>query len=221
MPPALPIQLISSLLSPAIFDHSEQPPTPPLPPALLNCRSLLTKKYPHPLTLHALRNRLLHVCLRPTLIRNHFLGRAMHHGCVAGANRGGGQRPGGGRHRQAIGGAGGLLHPRAGHRRRAVLVRPRRVPGKVVRRLPLPALGWRASIAGGFRQMFEGRRPDSGEPLGRPHGRNAVPAFAWCRGRPRATRSCTAWAARPPAVRCSGRIIHDLPDHRADVTSQG
>jgi hypothetical protein len=77
------------------------------------------------------------------------------------------------------------------------------------------------SIAGGFRQMFEGRRPDSGEPLGRPHGRNAVPAFAWCRGRPRATRSCTAWAARPPAVRCSGRIIHDLPDHRADVTSQG
>jgi conjugative relaxase-like TrwC/TraI family protein len=29
----------------------------------------------------------------------------------------------------------------------------------------------------GFRQMFEGRHPDSGELLGRPHGRNAVPAF--------------------------------------------
>jgi conjugative relaxase-like TrwC/TraI family protein len=30
---------------------------------------------------------------------------------------------------------------------------------------------------GGFRRMFEGRHPDTGELLGRPHGRNAVPAF--------------------------------------------
>jgi conjugative relaxase-like TrwC/TraI family protein len=29
----------------------------------------------------------------------------------------------------------------------------------------------------GFRRMFEGRDPDTGELLGRPHGRNAVPAF--------------------------------------------
>jgi conjugative relaxase-like TrwC/TraI family protein len=29
----------------------------------------------------------------------------------------------------------------------------------------------------GFQRMFEGRHPDSGELLGRPHGRNAVPAF--------------------------------------------
>jgi conjugative relaxase-like TrwC/TraI family protein len=29
----------------------------------------------------------------------------------------------------------------------------------------------------GFRRMFEGRHPDSGELLGRPHGRSAVPAF--------------------------------------------
>jgi conjugative relaxase-like TrwC/TraI family protein len=29
----------------------------------------------------------------------------------------------------------------------------------------------------GFHQMFEGRHPDSGKFLGRPHGRNAVPAF--------------------------------------------
>jgi conjugative relaxase-like TrwC/TraI family protein len=29
----------------------------------------------------------------------------------------------------------------------------------------------------GFRRMFEGRHPDSGELLGRPHGRGAVPAF--------------------------------------------
>jgi len=33
-----------------------------------------------------------------------------------------------------------------------------------------------ASVAG-FRRMFEGRHPDSGELLGRAHGRNAVPAF--------------------------------------------
>jgi conjugative relaxase-like TrwC/TraI family protein len=30
---------------------------------------------------------------------------------------------------------------------------------------------------GGFRRMFEGRHPDTGELLGRPHGRNAVPGF--------------------------------------------
>jgi conjugative relaxase-like TrwC/TraI family protein len=29
----------------------------------------------------------------------------------------------------------------------------------------------------GFRRMFEGCHPDTGELLGRPHGRNAVPAF--------------------------------------------
>jgi conjugative relaxase-like TrwC/TraI family protein len=33
-----------------------------------------------------------------------------------------------------------------------------------------------ASVAG-FQRMFEGRHPDSGELLGRPHGSNAVPAF--------------------------------------------
>jgi TrwC relaxase len=33
-----------------------------------------------------------------------------------------------------------------------------------------------ASVAG-FQRMFEGRHPDTGELLGRPHGRNAVPAF--------------------------------------------
>jgi TrwC relaxase len=33
-----------------------------------------------------------------------------------------------------------------------------------------------ASVAG-FQAMFEGRHPTTGELLGRPHGRNAVPAF--------------------------------------------
>ena len=35
----------------------------------------------------------------------------MHHGCVAGANDGEEEAAGGGRHRQALGGAGGVLHP--------------------------------------------------------------------------------------------------------------
>jgi hypothetical protein len=37
-------------------------------------------------------------------------------------------------------------------------------------------LGGEASVAG-FQAMFEGQDPTTGELLGRPHGRNAVPAF--------------------------------------------
>jgi conjugative relaxase-like TrwC/TraI family protein len=33
------------------------------------------------------------------------------------------------------------------------------------------------ALPAGFRRMFKGRHPDTGELLGRPHGRNAVPAF--------------------------------------------
>jgi hypothetical protein len=55
-------------------------------------------------------------------------------GAFARANDGGRKAAGGGRHRQAVGGPGGLLHPRAGHRPRGVPVRPRRVPGPLVRR---------------------------------------------------------------------------------------
>ena len=52
--------------------------------------------------------------------------RAMHQGCVRSRQRRRGrQRQGGGRHRQALDWAGGLLHPRAGHRPRSVSVRPR------------------------------------------------------------------------------------------------
>src|SRR5215204_2635338 len=42
--------------------------------------------------------------------RNHPR-RAMHQGCVAGANDGGRQRQSGGRHRQTLGRPGGVLHP--------------------------------------------------------------------------------------------------------------
>jgi hypothetical protein len=38
----------------------------------------------------------------------------MHHGCVAGANAGGREWRGGGRHRQAVGGQGGVRHPSVG-----------------------------------------------------------------------------------------------------------
>jgi hypothetical protein len=41
-----------------------------------------------------------------------------------------------------------------------------------------PVWGWRAKHpVTGFQAMFEGRHPTTGELLGRPHGRNAVPAF--------------------------------------------
>jgi conjugative relaxase-like TrwC/TraI family protein len=46
----------------------------------------------------------------------------------------------------------------------------------VRRQLHLPGAAGR-SIGGGFQAMFEGRDPTAGELLGRPHGRNAVPAF--------------------------------------------
>jgi hypothetical protein len=54
----------------------------------------------------------------------------------------------------------------------------------------------------GFRGMFEGRHPATGELLGRPHGRNAVPALTWSCARLRASRSFTASGMRRPAGRC-------------------
>src|SRR5829696_7417908 len=62
------------------------------------------------------------------------LRRAMHQGCVRSLGGCGRDRRGGSRHRQALGRPGGLLHPRAGHRPRAVSVRPRRESRPVVRR---------------------------------------------------------------------------------------
>ena len=102
----------------------------------------------------------------------------MHQGCVRSRQRRrGGERRGGGRHRQALGRSGGVLHPRAGHRPRGVPVRPRRVPRPVVRRRRQRLGAGGRSIVAGFQAMFEGRDPTTGELLGRPHGRNAVPAF--------------------------------------------
>jgi hypothetical protein len=109
MPLALPIQVIPSLLSRATPDHSGQPSTAPFSTASFNCRSRLTRKYPHPLTLViAVRTLASDLLSSP----NHFPRRAMHHGCVCSRQRRrGGSGGGGGRHRQALGGSRGVLHP--------------------------------------------------------------------------------------------------------------
>src|SRR6266511_4652439 len=59
-----------------------------------------------------------------------------------------------------------------------------------------------ASVAG-FQRMFEGRHPDTGELLGRPHGKGAVPAFDVVLRPAKSVSVPTAWGMRPPAGRCS------------------
>jgi hypothetical protein len=54
----------------------------------------------------------------------------------------------------------------------------------------------REASPAGFQAMFEGRHPTTGELLGRPHGRHAVPPSTWSCGPPRACRSCTASGMR-------------------------
>ena len=101
----------------------------------------------------------------------------MHHGCVPRARRTGKERRGGGRHRQAVGGAGGVLHPRAGHDHEQYLSGHGESPGRWYG-AGATTLGLQGEASpAGFRRMFEGRHPDTGELLGRGHGRNAVPAF--------------------------------------------
>ena len=103
----------------------------------------------------------------------------MHHGCVAGANEGG-EGSGG-----VVADIAKLSVGREEYYTRelatdheAVLVRPRRVPRPLVRRRRQQPRACRAKHrVAGFQAMFEGRHPDTGELLGRPHGRNAVPAF--------------------------------------------
>src|SRR5512132_4499519 len=54
-----------------------------------------------------------------------FRGEQCTRGALLAPTKAGGERRGGGRHRQALGRAGGVLHPRAGHRPPAVPVWPR------------------------------------------------------------------------------------------------
>src|SRR5215203_6797208 len=109
---------------------------------------------------------------------NHFPRRAMHQGCVAGAN-GGGEGSGG-----VVADIAKLSVGREEYYTRELATdheqylsghgeSPGRWYGAAAASLGLQG---EASPAG-FQAMFEGRDPTTGELLGRPHGRNAVPAF--------------------------------------------
>src|SRR5215203_3595720 len=109
---------------------------------------------------------------------NHFPRRAMHQGCVAGAN-GGGEGSGG-----VVADIAKLSVGREEYYTRELATdheqylsghgeSPGRWYGAGVSSLGLQG---EASVAE-FEAMFEGRDPTTGELLGRPHGRNAVPAF--------------------------------------------
>ena len=103
----------------------------------------------------------------------------MHQGCVRSRQRRrGGERRGGGRHRQALGGAGGVLHPRAGHRPRSSICPATASPQAGGTAPAPPASACRAKHRWrGSRPCSRAATPTTGELLGRPHGRNAVPAF--------------------------------------------
>jgi hypothetical protein len=58
-----------------------------------------------------------------------------------------------------------------------------------------------ASVAE-FEAMFEGRDPTTGELLGRPMATTRSRRSMWSCGRPRASRSSTAWVTRRPDGRC-------------------
>src|SRR5215207_607121 len=67
-----------------------------------------------------------------------------------------------------------------------------------------------ASVAG-FQVMFEGRDPSTGELLGRPRGRDAVPVFDVVLRPTRACRSSTASATRPSDGPCWPPITPGWP----------
>jgi hypothetical protein len=101
----------------------------------------------------------------------------MHHGCVARANDGGGEQ-------RVVADVAKLSVGREAYYTRELATdheqylsghgeSPGRWYGAGADSLGLQG---EASVAG-FQAMFEGRHPNTGELLGRPHGRNAVPAF--------------------------------------------
>jgi TrwC relaxase len=71
----------------------------------------------------------------------------------------------------------------------------------------------------GFRQMFEGRHPDTGELLGRPHGRNAVPAFDVVLRPTKSVSILYGLATRRPAGRCWPPITPAWPQRPPTWTS--
>ena len=102
----------------------------------------------------------------------------MHHGCVAGANEGG---------EGAAGVVADIAKLSVGREEyytrelatdhQAYLSGHGESPGRWYG-AGAGSLGLQGEASrGGFQAMFEGRDPTTGELLGRPHGRNAVPAF--------------------------------------------
>src|SRR5829696_7056893 len=139
---------------------------------------------------------------RPVIVR----GEQCTRGAFARANEGGREAAGGGRHRQALYGAGGVLHPRAGHRPPGVLSGHGESPGRWYGAgAALLGLQGEASRAG-FQAMFEGQDPTTGELLGRPHGRNAVPAFDMVLRPTKSVSVLYGLGIRPPAERSSRPI---------------
>jgi conjugative relaxase-like TrwC/TraI family protein len=89
-----------------------------------------------------------------------------------------GERQGGGRHRQAVGGPGGYYTRELATDHEQYLSGHGESPGRWYG-AAATSLGLQGEASpAGFQAMFEGRDPTTtGELLGRPHGRNAVPAF--------------------------------------------
>src|SRR5215211_778840 len=116
MPMALPIQVIPSLLSRATHDDSEQ--RQQLTSALL-LQLLIASRQEISTSSYSSHNRRSHACFRPTLTPDQFSeeGNAPPVRVLA-PTKAGGERRGGGRHRQAhggrlpCGGARGLGRPR-------------------------------------------------------------------------------------------------------------
>src|SRR5829696_939669 len=136
---------------------------------------ITTKRIPRPITS---QNASVNPSSSSTLTPNHFPRRAMHQGCVRS-------------HQRRREGSGGVVADIAklSVGREAYYTRelatdheaylsghgesPGRWYGAAANGLGLEG---EASVAG-FEAMFEGRDPTTGELLGRPHGRNAVPGF--------------------------------------------
>ena len=161
---------------------------------LLQCRSLPTKKYPHPITFG---NCLSRACLRPTLTPNHFLRRAMHHGCIAGANAGG-EGSGG-----VVADIAKLSVGREAYYTRelatdheAVPVRPRRVPGPLGRRRRQQPGLQGEDRRPGSRPCSRAATPQPGSCWAAPMAATPCRPLMWSCGRPRASRSSTAWVTR-------------------------
>ena len=77
-----------------------------------------------------------------------------------------------------------------------------------------------ASVAG-FQAMFEGRHPDTGGSSAAPTvGARCRPSM-WCCARPRASRSSTAWAIRPPDEPCWRPIMLAWPRRSPTWTDTG